>query len=56
MIDGVTEWILNTSTGNGEAYTEPDQNTPGEEITGVSLTPDGLHDGEPRTTRRMVGR
>ena len=43
VIDGVTEWILNTSTGNGEAYTEPDQNTPGEVITGVSLTPDGLH-------------
>jgi hypothetical protein len=43
VIDGRTEWILNTSTGNGEAYTEPDQNTPGEFITGVSLTPSGLH-------------
>ena len=43
VIDGRTEWVLNTSTGNGEEYTEPDQNTPGEFITGVSLTPDGLH-------------
>ena len=44
VIDGKTEWILNTSTGNGEAYTEPDQNTPGEIISGVSLTPSGLHE------------
>jgi peptidoglycan hydrolase-like protein with peptidoglycan-binding domain len=43
VIDGRTEWVLNTSTGNGEEYTEPDQNTPGEMITGVSLTPSGLH-------------
>jgi lipoprotein-anchoring transpeptidase ErfK/SrfK len=43
VIDGKTEWILNTSTGNGEEYTEFDQNTPGEVITGVSLTPSGLH-------------
>ncbi len=43
VVDGATEWILNTSTGNGEEYTEPDQNTPGEMITGVSLTPSGLH-------------
>ncbi len=43
VIDGKTVWILNTSTGNGETYTESDQNTPGEVITGVSLTPDGLH-------------
>jgi lipoprotein-anchoring transpeptidase ErfK/SrfK len=43
VIDGRTEWILNTSTGNGEEYTEFDQNTPGEVITGVSLTPSGLH-------------
>lgn len=44
VIDGKTEWILNTSTGNGEAYTEEDQNTPGEMISGVSLTPSGLHE------------
>ena len=43
VIDGKTEWILNTSTGNGEEYTEPDKNTPGEMISGVSLTPSGLH-------------
>jgi peptidoglycan hydrolase-like protein with peptidoglycan-binding domain len=43
VIDGRTEYILNTSTGNGEAYTEADQNTPGETISGVSLTPSGLH-------------
>ena len=43
VIDGRTEWVLNTSTGNGKEYTEADQNTPGEVITGVSLTPDGLH-------------
>lgn len=43
VIDGQTTWILNTSTGNGEEYTEEDQNSPGEMITGVSLTPSGLH-------------
>ncbi len=30
VIDGRTDWILNTSTGNGEEYTEEDKNTPGE--------------------------
>ncbi len=40
--DGQTLWALNTSTGNGLEYEEPDQNTPGETIKGVSLTPDGL--------------
>ena len=40
--DGQTLWALNTSTGNGEAYEEPDRNTPGETIKGVALTPDGL--------------
>ena len=43
VIDGRTEWILNTSTGNGEEYEEPDKNTPGETIKGVSITPNGLH-------------
>jgi Putative peptidoglycan binding domain/L,D-transpeptidase catalytic domain len=38
---GRTEWVLNTSTGNGLPYTEEDQNSPGEFIDGVSLTPDG---------------
>ncbi len=43
VVDGRTDWILNTSTGNGQEYTEEDKNTPGEVITGVSLTPSGLH-------------
>jgi peptidoglycan hydrolase-like protein with peptidoglycan-binding domain len=43
VVEGRTEWVLNTSTGNGETYTEEDKNTPGELITGVSLTPSGLH-------------
>jgi lipoprotein-anchoring transpeptidase ErfK/SrfK len=43
VIDGRTDWILNTSTGNGEEYTEPHQNRPGELISGVSITPSGLH-------------
>ena len=43
VIDGRVEWVLNVSTGNGEEYTEADQNTPGEVISGVSLTPSGLH-------------
>jgi peptidoglycan hydrolase-like protein with peptidoglycan-binding domain len=43
VIGGQTAWILNTSTGNGEEYTEEDKNSPGEVITGVSLTPSGLH-------------
>ena len=38
---GRTEWVLNTSTGNGLPYTEEDMNSPGEMVTGVSLTPDG---------------
>ena len=43
VIDGRTEWVLNTSTGNGEPYEEEDKNTPGEVIKGVSITPNGLH-------------
>ncbi len=42
VADGKTQWVFNTSTGNGEAYTEEDKNSPGEFVTGVSLTPDGL--------------
>lgn len=41
--DGATVWVFNTSTGNGQSYTEQDKNTPGEEIEGVSITPNGLH-------------
>ncbi len=42
VIDGKTQWVFNTSTGSGNEYTEEDKNTPGEFVTGVSLTPDGL--------------
>lgn len=42
VTEGKTQWIFNTSTGNGKEYTEEDKNTPGEFVTGVSLTPDGL--------------
>lgn len=43
VIDGQTEWILNTSTGSEISYDEPDQNTPGERQTGDSITRTGLH-------------
>ena len=43
VVDGQTQWTFNTSTGDGEPYIEEDQNSPGEQITGVSLTPDGLY-------------
>ena len=43
IVDGYTHWIFNTSTGNGQEYEEVDQNSPGESIKGVSITPDGLH-------------
>jgi hypothetical protein len=43
VVDGKVLWVFNTSTGNGEEYTEPDKNTPGEMIHDVALTPDGLH-------------
>ncbi len=39
---GNTIWTLNTSTGNGLPYEQPDENTPGEIIRSVALTPDGL--------------
>ncbi len=43
VIDGRAEWVLNTSTGTGEPYSKPDQNTPGEIVSGDSITPNGLH-------------
>jgi peptidoglycan hydrolase-like protein with peptidoglycan-binding domain len=42
--NGRTVWIYNTSTGDGQPYTEADQNTPGEVQTGVSITRSGLHE------------
>ena len=44
VIDGKTEWVLNTSTGSEIAYDEPDKNSPGERQTGDSVTRSGLHD------------
>jgi lipoprotein-anchoring transpeptidase ErfK/SrfK len=44
VVDGKTEWILNTSTGNEIPYDEPDKNTPGARQTGDSITRNGLHD------------
>jgi Putative peptidoglycan binding domain/L,D-transpeptidase catalytic domain len=43
VVDGKVLWTFNTSTGDGESYIEEDQNSPGEMVEGVSLTPDGLH-------------
>jgi peptidoglycan hydrolase-like protein with peptidoglycan-binding domain len=43
VVDGLTQWILNTSTANGQPYEEEDQNTPGEVQKGVAVTPNGLH-------------
>jgi peptidoglycan hydrolase-like protein with peptidoglycan-binding domain len=44
VVDGRTEWIVNTSTGSEIPYDEPDKNTPGERQTGDSITRTGLHD------------
>ncbi|MEZ5259806.1 MAG: L,D-transpeptidase family protein [Ilumatobacteraceae bacterium] len=38
---GITLWVLNCSTGNGLPYEEEDQNSPGEIVRDVALTPDG---------------
>ena len=43
VVDGVTTWVLNTSTGSEIPYDEPDQNTPGERQTGDSVTRNGMH-------------
>ena len=44
VIDGKTEWVLNTSTGSEIPYDEPDTNTPDARQTGDSITRNGLHD------------
>jgi lipoprotein-anchoring transpeptidase ErfK/SrfK len=44
VIDGKSEWVLNTSTGSEQPYDEPDKNTPGERQVGDSITRNGLHD------------
>lgn len=43
VIDGRTEWVLNTSTGTEIPYDEPDRNTPGLRQIGDSVTRNGLH-------------
>ncbi len=40
--DGVTEWVLNASTGSEIPYEEEDQNSPGEIQIGDSVTRTGL--------------
>jgi lipoprotein-anchoring transpeptidase ErfK/SrfK len=42
VVDGKTQWVLNTSTATGNPYHEADKNSPGEFQDGVSITPDGL--------------
>lgn len=44
VIDGKTEWVLNTSTGSEVPYDEPDKNSPDERQIGDSITRNGLHD------------
>jgi len=44
VIDGKSEWVLNTSTGSEQPYDEPDKNSPGERQVGDSVTRSGLHD------------
>ena len=44
VIDGKSEWVLNTSTGSEKPYDEPDKNSPGERQVGDSITRNGLHD------------
>ena len=42
VVDGKTQWVLNTSTATGNPYHEPDKKKPGQFQDGVSITPDGL--------------
>lgn len=44
VIDGTTEWILNTSTGTEVPYERPNSNDPEIIERGSSITPTGLHD------------
>ncbi len=43
VIDGVTEWVLNTSTGTEIPYESPNKNNPEIIERGSSITPTGLH-------------
>jgi lipoprotein-anchoring transpeptidase ErfK/SrfK len=42
VIDGVTEWVLNVSTGSEIPYSEPNQNDPEKIEEGDSITDPGL--------------
>jgi lipoprotein-anchoring transpeptidase ErfK/SrfK len=42
VIDGVTEWVLNVSTGSEIPYSEPNQNDPAKVEEGDSITDPGL--------------
>ena len=39
---GRTVWVFNTSTGSGATYAEPNQRTPGQLVSGVADTPEGI--------------
>ena len=39
--DGITTYVMNTSTGDDRGYEEPDANTPGVMIKGTAVTPVG---------------
>lgn len=43
VIDGVTQWVLNTSTGSEQPYEKPNKNDPTVIERGDSVTPNGLH-------------
>lgn len=43
VIDGTTEWVLNTSTGTEVPYERPNSNNPEIIERGSSVTPTGLH-------------
>src|SRR5262249_24607107 len=39
---GKTIWAINTSTGSGQTYVEPNQREPGEMVSGTADTPEGI--------------
>jgi hypothetical protein len=39
---GHTVWVMNTSTGSGQLYAEPNKRHPGEIVSGTADTPEGL--------------
>ena len=55
IVDGRTQWIFNTSTGNDQPYEEEDQNTPGEIVKDVVDHAERAAQGQPRAPGRLVG-